>query len=473
MGTARRITSNFLSLSISELISKVLQLLVFVYIARIFGSVEFGKFSFGLSFALLVFIFADFGLSTLLVREISRNKKLVNKYVSNSLIIKIFLAILTVIGMYSFLNIFNYPQDTQIITYLLVSFMVVQSFTSVFYSIFRAFEKMHFDALIKILRMFILLPLVFLTTYKGFSLITVTSMFPLTECIILIVTIFITFKKFGKIKPEFQYEFSKKLLKTASLFCLSFVFTGILLYIDVIMLSKIKTSAEVGIYTAASNLVLALAFIPLMYSNAIFPVLSRFFINSKKTLRFAYEKSFKYMLILGLPLSIGTFIFADKIILLFYGPQYKYSIIALRILAGFIGLRFINTISGTLLASINKQRSRVFSQGSAALINIILNFILIPPLGFIGAGIATIVSEFIFFTMYISFIVKYGLKIKFFKIALKPIIASIIMVLIIIRIENLFWGVSIGSIIYFTSLSVIKTFGKDDKDLLQKVITNK
>lgn len=473
MGTARRITRNFLSLTISEVISKVLQLLVFVYIARIFGSAEFGKFSFGLSFALLAFILADFGLSTLLVREISRNKKLVNKYVSNSLIIKIFLSIITFICTYIFLNIFNYPKDAQIITYLMVLFMVIQSFTSVFYSIFRAFERMHFDAFIKILRMFLLLPLVFYTAYSGFSLITVTLMFPLTEFIILTIAVFITSKEFVKIKPEFQYSFSKKLLKKASLFCLSFVFAGVLLYIDVIMLSKIKTSAEVGIYTAASNLVLALMFIPLMYSNAIFPVLSRFFIRSKKTLRFAYEKSFKYMLILGLPISIGTFIFADKIILLVYGSQYKYSIIALRILAWFIMFRFINTLSGTLLASINKQHSRVFSQGTAAVINIMLNLALIPKLGFIGAGIATVASELLFFIMYISFLIKYKLKIKFFMISLKPIIASIIMILFIIRIENLFLGVFIGIISYSTALLIIKTFGKDDKDLLQKVISNK
>ena len=66
MHTARRITRNFLSLSVAEVISKLLQLFVFVYVARIFGDAEFGKFSFGLSFGLLVFVLADFGLGTLL-----------------------------------------------------------------------------------------------------------------------------------------------------------------------------------------------------------------------------------------------------------------------------------------------------------------------------------------------------------------------------------------------------------------------
>ena len=63
MNIARKIFSNFLSLTASEIVSKLLQLLVFVYLARELGKESFGVFSFGIAFALLVFIIADFGLN--------------------------------------------------------------------------------------------------------------------------------------------------------------------------------------------------------------------------------------------------------------------------------------------------------------------------------------------------------------------------------------------------------------------------
>ena len=59
MKTARRITRNFLSLSISEIFAKILQLIVFVYLARSFGPLEFGNFGFALAFSLIIVIIAQ------------------------------------------------------------------------------------------------------------------------------------------------------------------------------------------------------------------------------------------------------------------------------------------------------------------------------------------------------------------------------------------------------------------------------
>ena len=72
MATARRITSNFLSLAAAEIISKTMQLIIFIYLARVYGKSEFGVFGFALAFSTIIVIIADFGINTLLIREISR-----------------------------------------------------------------------------------------------------------------------------------------------------------------------------------------------------------------------------------------------------------------------------------------------------------------------------------------------------------------------------------------------------------------
>ncbi|MDP7197790.1 MAG: flippase, partial [SAR202 cluster bacterium] len=316
MNTARRITSNFLYLTGSEIISKIIQLVVFIFLARSLGKEEFGIFSFGIAFALLIVIIADFGLITLLIREISRNKKLASKYLSNALAVKVLLSLVTIIFAYLFLNIMNYSQNVKIVAYTMLLFTLIQSITHLYYSIFRAFERMHYDALIKILRMFILAGIIFYVIKNGYGLIAASLAFPLTEIIVLIVSIFITYTRFIKFSFEFDYSFSKQLLKQSSMFCLSLVFAGLFMHIDSIMLSKMRSVAEVGTYAASANIMLALIFIPVMYSNAIFPVISMFYVTSKKSLKFAYERSFKYMLIIGLPLSAGIYVLSDKIILL-------------------------------------------------------------------------------------------------------------------------------------------------------------
>ena len=103
---------------------------------------------------------------------------------------------------------------------------------------------------------------------------------------------------------------------------------------------------------------------------------------------------------------------------------------------------------------------------------IILNLIFIPIYGFIGAAIAIVMTEIIFFFMYISFIVKYGLGIKFIRIFIRPVISAAIMVCLLSFIENIFVGVILGGSIYFIALFVFGTIDKEDRLLFNKVIKN-
>ena len=472
-GTARRITANFFSLITSQIISRAIQLVIFVYLARVLGKSDFGIFSFGLAFAFLFMIIADFGLSTLIIREISRDKKSASKYLSNSIIIKLLLSAIAFVFAYFFLNIAGYSEEIKIIAYIMLSFTLLQSFTELHYAIFRAFERMHYDAFIRILRMLILAGAIFYLIKNSYGLLASSLAFLATEFIVLIIAFFITYTRFIKVNFEFDYGFSKKLLKKSSLFCLSLVFSSLYMYIDVIMLSKMRSTAEVGIYSAASNIVIALIFIPLMYGNAIYPVMSRFYITSKKSLKLVYEKSFKYMLIIGIPIAAGIYILSDRIILLLYGKEYAASAIALSILSGYLFLKFINPVTGFTLMAINKQRSRLFSQGLAALLNIILNLILIPIYGFVGAAIATLMTEIIFFITYTSFMVKYGFKFRFIiSFIYKPVIAATVMVFSLSLIGNLFLAIIFGAFVYFIVLLPLRILDKEDKLLFNKILKN-
>lgn len=470
--TARRITANFTSLITSEIISKIIQLIIFVYLARTLGKEDFGIFSFGIAFALLIVTIADFGLSTLLIREISRNKNAASKYVPNAVIVKILLSVITLIVAYLFLNIMHYSPKLKIVAYIMLLFTIIQSFTELYHSVFRAFERMYYDATIKVLRMCILIGMVFYAIKNNYGLIAASLSFPITELIVFAISVLVAYKKFIVASFEFDYKFSKKLLKKSSLFCLSLVFSGLFVYMGSIFLSKIRSTTEVGIYSAAANIMLALVFIPVMYGNAIFPVISRLHITSKKSLKFAYERSFKYMLIIGLPISVGIYVLSDKVVSLLYGKEYMESAVVLAILSGYLLLRFLNVVSGFTLSSINQQGSRVLSQGIAALINVILNLILIPLYGFIGAAISIVITEIIFFLTYTSFIVKYGLKIKFAGLFIRPAIASAVMVFSLLFIDNVFIAIILGAFVYFISLIMFGAIDKEDRLIFNKVIKN-
>ncbi|MBI2559356.1 flippase [Candidatus Woesearchaeota archaeon] len=472
-GTARRITANFASLLTAEIISRILQFVIFVYLARSLGKDNFGIFSFGLAFGLIVMVIVDFGLNQLFVREISRNKALASKYLFNGIIIKIFLAGFAMIIAYLFLNIMDYPSQVKIVAYIMLLFALVQSFNELCFSVFRAFERMHYEMGIKILRMLVLISSVFYLVKNNYGLAVSVWAFPAAEFIVLSIATVIVYARFAKISFEFDYGFSKMIVKESSLFFFSAIFTTLYLYADQIMISKLRSTTEVGIYSAAANITIALIFIPLMYANSIYPVISRFYINSKKSLKLVYERSFKYMLVLGLPIAAGIYVLSDKIILFLYGEEYSASAAVLSMLSGYILLKFLNPVTGYTLMAINKQGTRLLGQASAAAINIVLNFVLIPIYGIIGAAAATLITEIIFFIIYSGFAANYGFNLRFLIMFVhKPLIAAGTMVFLLQFIGNLFIAVFAGFLIYISILLFLKIMDNEDKRIFYKIINN-
>src|SRR3989344_7972301 len=153
MGTARRIYKNSFYLGAAEVASKVLQFVVMLYAARLLSKEHFGKFSFALSLSFIAFVLADLGICALLVREVSRDRKLAGKYFINAFLMKVVLSFITLFIIAAALNVLDYPKDTRAIVYIIWMFTILSTFTEFFYSVFRAFEMMFYDALLKILRM--------------------------------------------------------------------------------------------------------------------------------------------------------------------------------------------------------------------------------------------------------------------------------------------------------------------------------
>ena len=291
MGTARRIYLNTLYLGIAEVVSKILQFVVMLYAARLLSKEHFGKFSFALSLSLIAIVLADLGINTLLVREISRNKKIAGTYFTNAFSIKIVLSFITYLVIVLTLNILNYPQDTKNIVYIIWLFTILSTFTELFYSIFRAFEMMFYDAFLKILRMLLLAFASLYVLFKGYGVVMFSYTFVIVELIVVIIALFIALIKFIKLETVIDISLIKSIIKRALPFGFASVFGMIYFFIGSVMLSKIKGDVEVAVYSVAFNIALALLFIPTVYTNAIYPVLSRYYDQSKSELKLLQDFS--------------------------------------------------------------------------------------------------------------------------------------------------------------------------------------
>jgi len=478
MSTVQRIAKNTGVLLISQIASYIIGFFFIMYTARYLGATGFGILSFALAFTGIFGVFSDLGLSTLTVREVARDKSLAGKYLGNIAVMKLILVVVTFGLIALFINLLGYPEQTIRVVYLVALSVIFGAFSRMFYSIFQAYEKMEYQSLGHILSSALMLSGALFAISQGLSVVGFAAIYFLVSAVVLVYSFVICVWKFVLPKIELDWSFWKLTIKEALPFGLTGTFITIYLWIDSVMLSLMKGDVVVGWYNAAYRLVLVLLFVPVAFNSAVFPLMSQFYVSSKNSLKFMFEKHFKYMLIIGFPIGVGITLLADKIILLIFGAEYTPSVIALQILAWAIVLIFARTAFERVLESVNRQIIVTEVFGGCALLNVILNIILIPRYSYIGAAVATLITDFAVFALIFVWSLKIGYSIpnkQLVEVISKVIAASLLMGIFIeyFRDQNLLILVFTATIIYFGVILLIKGLDKDDIRLLKSIFPEK
>jgi len=475
MNTVQRIAKNTAVLLAATIISKVLGFFYVMYTARYLGAEGFGILSFALAFTGIFGVLTDLGLSPLTVREVARDKSLAKKYLKNISVMKAILVTITFALIAIVINLLGYPEQTIKVVYLISISVVFNSFTAMFYSIFRAFEKMEYQSLGQILSSVLMFSGVLFAISQGFSVVRFASIYFIASSIVFGCSFIICVWKFVKPEIEFDWNFWKPTIKEALPFGLTGISGMIYTYTDSIMLSLMQGDEIVGWYNAAYRLILILLFIPGIINSAIFPTMSKFYISSQNALKLMCEKYFKIMFIIGIPLGVGTTLLANKIILLIFGREYRPSIIALQILIWTIVLTFAGASFVKLFESINKQIIITKISGICVIINILLNLLLIPKFSYVGASVATVITEFILVGGIFIFAYKFGYGIESKKVVKnisKVIIVSLVMgaFLWYFKSLNLFILMIFAILFYLIMIYIIKGINYEDVQMFKRII---
>lgn len=472
MTTIRKIAKNTGVLFAGQIISYVLGFIYVIYIARYLGAEGFGILTLALSFTGISVVLTDLGLNKLIVRDISRDESLIKKYLGNFLSMKIILAFFMLFVTILAINLFNYSNETTIVIYLITISTIFTSFSQLFYSIFQIYQKMEYQAVGIIINSALILGGAFLGKLYGLNVTELAFLYLFATIIVLVYNILACSLKFMIPKINFDFPFWKTAISNSIYFGLADIFIVIYFNIDSVMLSLIVGEAVVGWYNAAYRLIFVLTFIPSVLIIALFPLMSKHFESAKETLKMEYGKSFKYLFAISVILLVYGILFADQIILNIYGNGYLPAISALQVLICVIPIIFITTLFGNLLAAINRQRVVTLIAGANALLNVALNLILIPDYSFIGASVATVLTEGLGFILMYYYISRYFTKISITENILKPILCGVIIAAFIyylkIEINWLLAGI-IGLLSYILLLYIFKIINEDDIVLFRQI----
>lgn len=467
--TKQMIFKNTFWLSIGMSTNKLLGFLLLIYVARILGATEYGKFSFALAFVSLFVIFQDFGLPTLITREYARNETEKDKEEFYSVLsLKILLSIATfIIILVSSFFITTDPQIRHIIL-ILTLFSLINGFNTVFYAFFQARQKMEYQTWLETSQYLLI---------SGFGLF-ILFRFPSVEnlsygylaaSLISLISILIFFNiKIFNLKIFWCSSVWRKFLIMSWPLALTGLFGAVYNYIDSIMMGHWGMITETGWYNAAYK-VIFVTLIPMgLISGSFYPVLSKFFKESKEKLQKIWDYQLELMILFALPLMAGGIVLAPRIIYSFYSSGFSPSILAFQILIVMAGLIFLCRPFFDVMIASNQQKNTFWIAFSGALLNVILNLILIPKYSLYGAAVATVITYIVILLINIWFTRKFTpiriSYLKFFSVFIIAALSSALMYFVIIQPSiynlNIFFSVMVGALVYFPCLLFLKRITK-------------
>ncbi|GIW66072.1 MAG: succinoglycan biosynthesis transporter [Candidatus Parcubacteria bacterium] len=384
------VLKNTFWLYLGNFISKVIKFLIIILSARYLGPENYGNFSYILAIIGIFFSFVDWGSGSLTIRDyqlVSDKRKLFNSFIS-------FRLILLLISLFFIFSIFLLFKDfhSRLIALIIFIFTFISHLKYIITNIFQALKKMEYDGLSFIIENFsIFIFVVFLV--RNFPDSFYLSLSYLIGIVISLIYCLFIFSKFFRLKDlHFVSDYFKYFLINGT----PLLFFGILGFIffstDQIVLGYLRGSEEVGYYSLASKIIINLNLIISLFLASFLPNFSEIRDNKQRVLGILNKVLIYNFLIYFILITILILI-PKNLLIFILGDNYAFTIDLLKFLAPFILLLSNITILDNILFVYNQQWNNFFITSICALLNLILNLILIPNYGGYGAGLATYISQ--------------------------------------------------------------------------------
>ncbi|MBK1813891.1 flippase [Clostridium sp. YIM B02505] len=469
-----KIAKNFIAVFVGTMSSKVLSLLMVVYLARVLGPNDFGIINFSSAFIIYFSMLGSLGLQSLGIVEVAKNKKELRRYVNEITSLKIVLSLISFALLIVTILFIDKDLATKITIIITGVSVILNSFLLDW--VFNALQEMKYSSQSQIISSSIALVIVVICISTG--IFTKVYLAPVATNIAMLCANIYLFRIYRKkTNNKFSFVFSidryKDLLTRSWPFFFSGVFATINGNIDTIILGFMKGNYEVGLYNAAYKIVLILIQIVTFIFTPIFPVLIEYYKERKlDKLSVIINKTRKIILMLVMPLTVAAILLSEIIINTLYGSKYEGVGFAFTILLLYVCLLFIRELYGYQLTAFGYQKKYMNIVLISSSFNIVLNIILIPKFGIVGSAFTTLVSEII----NIFFMVNSARKIVVFKYdnsyIIKMIFASMLMAVSIIVFRNFTLNAyilsGIAAVVYFAAIFILKVITLEEIKSLKK-----
>ncbi len=388
----------------ARIIQSILALVISMLTARYLGPSNYGLISYASSVVAFAVPVMQLGLPSILVLEIVDKPRQEGEILGTSIVLSVVSSFACILGVMAFVNVANAGEKTTIIVCALYSLLLLAQALEIVQYWFQAKLASKYVSIASLAAYTIV------SAYKVFLLVTEKSIywFAVSNALdyaIIAVALLVIYRRLSGSRLRFSWALAKRMLAKSRCYIVSDMMIQIFAQTDRVMLKLMIDDAAAGYYSAAVTCAAVTGFV----FSAIIDSMRPTIFERKKESVVAFEKNMSRLcciiIYLSLAQSIVMTFFAPFIVNILYGSAYQNTIGILRILVWYTTFSYMGAVRNIWILAENKQKYLWLINLSGAATNVLLNAILIPPFGGVGAAIASLITQ-IYTNVVTGFIIR-------------------------------------------------------------------
>lgn len=390
-----------------KLIQMFINLVVGILVARYLGPSNNGLVSYGAAYTTFFATIAALGINSVLVKEFIDHPEEEGKIIGTSLFLRVISSFLCAIAIVCFVNVVDRGEPTTIWVVSLCSLGLIFHIFEVINYWFQSKLQSKVTAIVTLIAYVItagyrVILMLLHADVVGFAF--ATSI----DYIAIGVMLLFAYKKHHGRTFSISLAYGRELLKKSVHFILPGVMVSIYGQTDKVMLKQMVGEAETGFYSTAVSLNAAWCFVLIAIIDSMYPSIMKAFHVDEEKFKKRNRQLYAIVFYLALIASILYTVFAELLVGVLYGEAYMPTVAPLRIITWYTAFSYLGGARNAWVVCKNRQKYLVYIYASAALANVVLNFLFIPEFGASGAAFASLITQ-ILTILVVPFFVK-GLR---------------------------------------------------------------
>lgn len=374
--------------------------LVALLIGRFFGARGFGEYSKATTFIAFFYLFADFGMNAVVLRQITNHPEKEKEIVGNlfglrlgaGLLLTIIAVVITLFLPYDAVRNEGFTPVAKGAIIVLSILVLYQAFLNTTNVIFQKHLKYDQSTWANIIGSVVTLTFAALFVYLKASLPVILLSYAIGSFFAGITLFIFVRKLYPHFTPLFSLKQFKKLIISSLPLGLTLIFNLVYFRADVFILTLFRTTTEVGAYGLAYKFFEFPLTFPTFFANSLYPILLARSQN-REEFKKTTIKAGLFLLAMSVVIMIGFYIAAP--FLVFIRQDFYPSIYILRLLSLSMPVFFISSLFMWILITFGKNKALLLIYFIGMVVNLVLNLIFIPQYGITAAAFITFLSEFL------------------------------------------------------------------------------